>query len=186
MRGYLAAAAAASMLTGCAAARNDQSPSRFHGVPLSPNVRCADAGCTSYNVTPYVRTRSRHGIGCLGNVPPGQTPNPEPPPESYPAALAGEPGVPRLTAAESAMLRRIRRAVRSKTLRIAWVDGSSDAPEFIVFDATDGPCETWAGGYAVLNGDCNEFYEPGENPYRTHAGSGCLPSSRPWMKPSSR
>jgi hypothetical protein len=119
----------------------------------------------------------------MGNVPPGTTPNPEPPPQSYSVAFVGKPGFPVLRQDELATLRRIRAYVRSKTLRIAWVGGPSRR-EFIVFDATDGPCEVWAAGYSVLNGGCNEFYQPGENPYWTHAGSGCYPTSRPWMRPT--
>ena len=55
--------------------------------------------------------------------------------------------------------------------------------EFIVFDATDGACEVWAPGYKVLNGGCNEFYEPGENPYYTHPAPECFPEdvNPPWM-----
>lgn len=153
-----------------------------NGVPLAPNIRCGQADCRSYNVFPYVRTRSRYGIGCMGNVPPGTTPNPEPPPQSYAAADVGKPGFPVLSRDELATLRRIERYIASKALRIAWV--GRDGTQLIVFDATDGPCEVWAAGYGVLNGGCNEFYQPGENPYYTHAGSGCYPSARPWMTPS--
>lgn len=99
-------------------------------------------------------------------------------PQSYLAKDIGKPGFPALKSEEASMVRRIERYVHSKTLRIAWVDAGR---EFIVFDASDGPCETWAAGYSVLNGGCNELYEPGENPYHTHAGSGCYPDHRPWM-----
>ena len=166
---------------GSACARAERT---YHGVPLSPHVHCSDPECRGYTVDSYVRLRSRYGIGCMGNVPPGTTPNPQPPPESYPADAAGKPGVPTLTSDELETLHRIRHFVRSKALRFAWVGGSPG--EFIIFDAYDGPCETWAPGYAVLNGDCNELYEPGENPYYTHAGTGCYGTPPPWTTPEPR
>ncbi|HEY4442120.1 MAG TPA: hypothetical protein VGN14_16800 [Candidatus Elarobacter sp.] len=122
-----------------------------------------------------IRTRSRYGIGCMENVPPGSRPNPEPPPQSYAAADIGKPGFPRLTREELARVRALQRFSRAQHLRIAWVRGERPGfKEFIVFDATDGPCEVWAPGYLVMSGTadtyCNEYYEPGENPYSTHAG----------------
>ncbi|HEX3468163.1 MAG TPA: hypothetical protein VHT05_08815 [Candidatus Elarobacter sp.] len=177
------AAGALLLATACSTVRADGSPRTFHGVPLAPNVHCADADCSGYSVDPAVRTRSRYGIGCMGNVPPGTTPNPEPPPQSYSANDVGKPGFPALSADDAATLRRIRRYVHSRTLRIAWLGPSQPNREFIVFDAPDGGCRVEAAGYGVLNGGCNEFYQPGENPYGTHAGSGCYPMSRPWMTP---
>ncbi len=156
----------------------------FKGVPLAPNVTCFDAQCSSYNVRPYVRTHSRYGIGCMGNVPPGTEIKTKLPPESYAAADVGKPGFPALTRDEAGMLARIQQYVHSKTLRIAWVGRRSEGERaFIVFDASDGPCEVWAAGYPVLNGTCNEAYQPGENPYTTHGTPGCYPPNdhRPWM-----
>jgi hypothetical protein len=117
----------------------------------------------------------------MGNTPPGTIPNSAPAPESYLVSDIGKAGMAALTAHELRLVRRISRYVPSKTLRFAWVDRDITGHDFIVFDATDGPCEVWSAGYAVLNGDCNEFYQPGENPYGTHAGSGCYPEKRPWM-----
>jgi len=152
------------------------------GVPLASNVHCASADCRSYNVDPAIRARTAVSVQCMGNTPPGTTPNPKPPPLSYLVSDIGKHGVPQLNAPERAMIERIRRYVRSKTLRFAWVEDSTTMGEPIVFDAYDGPCEGWAAGYAVLNGACNEYYEPGENPYSTHAVPGCYRSSpRPWM-----
>lgn len=146
-----------------------------------PNITCFDPTCRSYNERPYVLTRSRYGTGCLGNVPPGTTPSRKPPPQSYLVNDIGKLGFPALKPGEASVVRRIQRYVRSSTLRIAWVD---DGSEFIVFDAKDGPCEVWAPGYGELNDyddSCNEYYEPGENPYRTHAGTRCDPVKRLWM-----
>ncbi len=181
----LIAVVSLSLGMACSEAQSPASVRSVNGVPLAPNVHCLETDCRAYKVDPYVRTRSRYGIGCLGNVPPGTTPRTDLPPESYAATDVGRPGFPAMRSDELATLDRIRRYVHSKMLRIAWVD-ARDGREFIVFDATDGPCEVWAGGYGVLNGDCNEFYQPGENPYSTHAGSGCYPTSRPWMTPTPR
>ena len=163
-----------------------QSQRTVNGVPLAPNVRCADPSCASFNVSPYVRTRSRYGIGCMGDVRPGSTPDQSPPPQSYSVADIGKAGFPKLAPDELAMVRRVERYVHSRTLRVAWV-GSTTKNGFIVFDATDGPCEVWAAGYKVLNGVCNEFYQPGENPYHTHAVPDCYPRDvhPPWMTAAS-
>ncbi len=154
------------------------------GVPLAPNITCESADCSTYSTTPYIQTRSRYGIGCLGNVGPGNTPDPAPPPESYAVADIGKSGFPELAPSELDMVRRTQRYVHSKTLRIAWLASPNQRvnAEFIIFDASDGPCLDAALGYPVLNGFCNEFYEPGENPYDTKAAPDCFePSPRPWM-----
>lgn len=179
-----------AVLLACSHAAAQQTstptPESVLGVPLAPNVHCLQPGCGAYRVEPYVRTRSKYGIGCMGNVYPGFTPSPELPPQSYLASDVGKPEFPSLSAQELIQLRHIERYVHSKNLRIAWVDTAHGAKEFIVFNATDGPCEVWAAGYEVLNGDCNEFYQPGENPYHTHAAPGCDGTSRPWMTPPPR
>lgn len=172
--------------TACAHAESTGSGVRsFNGVPLAPNITCADARCSSYNTWPYVRTRSRYGIGCMGNVSPGSVMSPKPPPESYAVGDIAKPNFPKLSASEAGTVARIGRYVHSKALRIAWVSHThAGEGGFIVFDALDGPCEVWAPGYPVLNGTCNEFYQPGENPYDTHGSTGCLPPNahRPWMR----
>jgi hypothetical protein len=178
-RAALAAACAAALAVTACSRHNTAETRTFAGVPLMPNITCSDPTCRGYNEQPYVLTRSRYGIACLGNVPPGTTPSTKPPPQSYLVKDIGKPGFPALKPSEASMIRRIVRYVHSGTLRIAWV---SDGREFIVFDAKDGPCEVWAPGYGVLNGDpCNEYYEPGENPYGTHAGTECDLVKRPWM-----
>lgn len=120
-----------------------------------------------------IRTRSQYGIGCMSYVRPGAEMPKELPPQSYLAADMGRPGFPKLTARERSTVRRFATHANAKTLRIAWVAAISGEHGFIVFDAYDGPCETWAPGYKVLNGTCNEYYEPGENPYYSHAVMGC-------------
>ncbi len=154
-----------------------------NGVALAPNITCPASDCThSYNVQPYVLYRSQYGIGCLGNVPPGTTPNPERPPQSYRIQDVGKSGFPKLTLQETALVKRVRHFVTSKTLRIAWIDYATTPNRFIIFDALDGPCGT-SRPYDVLNGSCNEIYEPGENPYETKAAPDCFPQTkRPWQK----
>jgi hypothetical protein len=99
---------------------------------------------------------------------------------SYSIDELGKPGVPDLTGSEDRVLHRIERYVRPGTLRFAWVDAWKPN-DFIVFDATDGPCADFALGYEVLNGPCDQFYEPGENPYATHAGPAeGVSCKRPW------
>lgn len=119
----------------------------------------------------------------MGDISPGTTPDPSPPPQSYRIADIGKPGFPKLAPDELAMVRRIQRYIHSSTLRIAWVVQSTTPNGFIVFNATDGPCEVWAAGYKVLNGGCNEFYQPGENPYNTHPVPDCYRADErpPWM-----
>ncbi|TAM77048.1 hypothetical protein EPN44_03910 [bacterium] len=66
-------------------------------------------------------------------------------------------------------------------MRFAFVHRS----EFIVFDATAGPCFDGAPGYRVLNASPpNAFYEPGEAPGFIHAVPGeVAPTAGPWMRP---
>jgi hypothetical protein len=174
----ISAIAAIALSSGCAKpARDDAATVHFkNGVALALNTTCLELDCRTYRTAPYVRTQSRFGVGCLGNVPPGATANPQPPPQSYLVADLGKPGVPRLNRDESATLARIRRYVTSATLRIAWVD-SSNNDKLIIFDARDGPC---VGYYPVLNGTCNEIFEPEETPYHTIPTPECLGTPRPW------
>jgi hypothetical protein len=81
---------------------------------------------------------------------------------------------------EAALVKRVTHDVESDTLRIAWVDWATTPKGFIIFDASDGPCTT-GHPYSVLNGSCNEIYEPGENPYETKAAPDCFPTKRPWL-----
>ncbi len=155
-----------------------------NGVPLAPNITCATPDCSTYNVQPYVRNRSKYGIGCLGNVPPGTVANSETPPQSYRVADIGKPGVPKLTEGQAALVGRVVRSVKSDTLRIAWVDDTAERSKFIIFDALDGPCGT-GRPYDVLNGACNEEYEPGENPYHTFPAPDCFATKRPWLSSTS-
>ena len=94
---------------------------------------------------------------------------------SYRADDVGRPGVPRLTDDQRRVLAKIRRYLHSKTLRFAFVGGS-----MIVFDARYGPCWDVAPGYKVLNGACNEYYEPGEEPASTFGIPGCYETPPPW------
>jgi hypothetical protein len=152
---------------GCAHRATISDPSQIRsvdGVPLAPNITCLQWDCRSYNVGPWVRRRSRYGIGCLGNVPPRSTPNPHPPPLIYRARDVGKVGFPALTTSERTTLRRLERSHNADALRLVWLDGGPDQRgDFIVFEMSGSePCN---GGqrYAVLN--AGGVYFPGENPY---------------------
>lgn len=78
--------------------------------------------------------------------------------------------------------------MQSATLRFAFLPlGGHDrsaqrlGSEFIVFDATGGPCMDFNA--RVYNGE-DEFYEPGENPFVIIAEPGeVAPTPGPWMSP---
>ena len=98
-------------------------------------------------------------------------------PISYTAARVGTKGVPPVGGPDRQTLALIRRFVHSRTLRFVYLRDRG----FIVFDARYGPCNGAAPGYPVLNGACNEYYEPGEDPTKTHPMSGCVGPPRPWV-----
>jgi len=92
---------------------------------------------------------------------------------NYRVREAGKPGTPALTPQEFAQLRTVEKRHPSRYLRFAVLSTPQRggvAREFVVFDATEGPCFDGALGYEVLNEGPNSFYQPGENPYETHAG----------------
>lgn len=97
-------------------------------------------------------------------------------PPSYGVRDIGKARVPKLTPEQLAMVRKIQVYVHPSTLRFANVGG-----EFIVFDASRGPCEPDAPGYSVLNGACNEMYSPTDNFDHTRAVPGCWNAPRPWI-----
>jgi hypothetical protein len=98
-------------------------------------------------------------------------------PRNYSVAEIGRRGVPMLTSSQLKMLSSIRKFVKSTTLRFSFISG-----DFIVFDAIDGACfDGGAPGYPVLNGACNEYYQPGEDPRKTVPAPGCIGPPRPWI-----
>jgi hypothetical protein len=108
------------------------------------------------------------GIGCMGNVPPGTTPNSQPSPESYPADATGKHGVPALSAGELETLNRTCRLGRSKALRFAWsADHRASSSSSTRTTARARP----GAGYPVLNDDCTSSTSRAENPYYTDAGT---------------
>jgi hypothetical protein len=84
---------------------------------------------------------------------------------------ANKPGTPALTQRELAQLRAVKKRHPSRFLRFAVLNVPQLGGyfrEFVIFDATDGPCYDGAPGYQDLNAGPNIYYEPGENPYATH------------------
>ena len=98
-------------------------------------------------------------------------------PRNYAVSEIGKRGVPALKKNQLKMLSSIRKYVRSSTLRFTFIDD-----DLVVFDAVDGPCfDGGAPGYPVLNGACDEYYQPGEDPRKTVPAPGCIGPPRPWI-----
>jgi hypothetical protein len=98
----------------------------------------------------------------------------------YRVADIGRHGVPTLTSAQKRSIAAITRYLDSPHLRFTLIDA-----KLIVFNAFRGPCVYDAPGYQVLNGSCNEAYQPGRDPDQTHAMPSCIGPPRPWA-PSDR
>jgi len=118
----------------------------------------------------------KYGVRCSGYVAPGQTPNRVLAPPSYSVRGIGRPGVPVLDAVDLQTVSTIARRTGSRTLRfvvLSYPRHTTSLPPLVVFDATDGPCEVGAPGYAVLNEGPHDdlWYQPGGNPYGPHAGA---------------
>lgn len=121
----------------------------------------------------------RHGVRCSGYVG-AEHKDLTPIPTSYQVSDAGRPGVPFLTPAEQGLLNTIKYYEHSKTLRFVFLSNKRDHHRMIVYDASQGPCIDNAPGYHVLNGACNEYYEPGENPRYTIGIPSCDILPPPW------
>jgi hypothetical protein len=152
-----------------------------NGVTTVTTVKCIHSVCRPYHDEPR-ETRSRYGIACPAATS-DRNLDPAPLPESYAVNEISKPGFPGLTPSEATTVRRIRRYVQSPTLRIAWLPphGYRKKAEFVVFDAVDGPCSKTLA-YGVLNGWCNEMYQPSFDAYSTWAAPDCLKATPPpWM-----
>ena|ERR1017187_8724293 len=102
-----------------------------------------------------------------GYLGPGIKHDPSPAPISYQVSDVGKTRVPALNHHEMALLKKIEHYVHSQTLRFEFITNKLDRHRMIFFDAVQGACIGNAPGYHVLNGACNEYYEPGENPRYT-------------------
>jgi hypothetical protein len=134
------------------------------------------AGVSMEYASGHVLMRERRvGLGTICAVlNPGKDLRTTPP--SYRAADIGKAGVPTPQARDLQELHVIQRYVHSKTLRFVYTAG-----EFVVYDATSGPCTGGAPGYVVLNGACNESCMPSSESDSTIAVPGCLDPPRPWI-----
>lgn len=57
--------------------------------------------------------------------------------------------------------------------------------DLVIFDAVDGPCfDGIAPGYPVINGACDEFYQPGDDPTKTVPAPDCVGSTLHYELPS--
>jgi hypothetical protein len=156
-RGTLAVFAAVSIacvapLVACqrASQQNKAAPEGAAAV-FQPEERRVGLG-----VACYVNDQGRYGIA------------------SYSVRDVGKPRVPRLTYDDAEMLKRIRRFVKSPSLRFAY----TPKDEFLVFNATHGPCSE----YYVLNASCNSGFDPVDKLTGKTAFPGpCTNTARPWM-----
>lgn len=97
---------------------------------------------------------------------------------SYAVHDIGIQTVPKPSESEQVILRRIERYFNPPTLRFAYLGRELIRREFIVFNATLGPCAPT--NYMVLNGACNEAYSPTDDLMHTGATPGCPSVQRPW------
>jgi hypothetical protein len=98
-------------------------------------------------------------------------------PPSYRVSDMGKPGVPLLRGDELHQVRMISRYVHSPNLRFQEVAG-----QFLVYDASLGPCLLAAPGYWVLNAHaCNLYFMPADEWDGPSAVPGCYSPQRPWM-----
>jgi hypothetical protein len=102
-------------------------------------------------------------------------------PPSYPVSDIGKAGVPRPRAGEIATLHLILHYIHPLALRFAYIKGHNGR-EFILFNAPpERLCDPELTGFFVLNGACNEFYEP-LNLDVLGAWPDCDSPPRPWVK----
>ena len=159
-----------------------RSPKRFAGTAITLSlligtscIRPARAANDTNDPRAAVSATSQRSVSKMGAqcIPYGKL-RPEGP-RSYLVSDIGKPGVPHLDARAMRAIHKIQRYVHSSTLRFV-------AEPFMLFDATRGPCLDIAGEYPLLNGACNEFYEPGEDPYHAKAAPGDICPKYPWMR----
>jgi len=113
--------------------------------------------------------RRDHSVSCVVDGVKG--------PQTYLYTDVGKSGVMQLSTERLVLLRRIAHYVTSPSLRFGNV-----GKEFIVFDASYGPCAGGAPGYWVLNGGCNEYFSPTDDFKSTHGVDNCWGPPRPWIK----
>ena len=141
--------------SGCMApARSMQSPNAIETRPPIEGVRRG----LGHQCIPYGETRPRG-------------------PVIYRTRDIGKRGVPKLDKHEALAVESIAHYIKSEKLRFAILGGG-----IVIFYAQAGDCVDGAPGYFVLNGACNEYYQPGEDPEDTHPAPGCIGPPRPWIR----
>jgi hypothetical protein len=129
----------------------------------------------SPGITREVRV-GKHGIACVGYDDKTRVG-----PPTYRVADIGLVGVPRLSADQVSLVRRIEKSEPTAALRFGFVTIEGRGTIFIVYRVEGPICSDAAPGYRVLNLD-DAFYEAGENPFVLHALPGdAAPTPGPWM-----
>ena len=128
------------------------------GHPRSAKGNVATSPPGAVNVGRYGTACRGEGVGPVG----------------YRPADIGKWGVPNPTAAQLALLSRIRRYDRSPTLRFAFIERGPYEPQFIVYDNGHDPCAL----SPLLNGTPIEYYQPQQTPYTFSGPEGGTPY--PW------
>lgn len=98
-------------------------------------------------------------------------------PPSYLVSDLGKPGAPKLEPGLLQQVHDISKYVHSRTLRFQQIAG-----QFLVYDASLGPCLLAAPGYWVLNArSCNLYFMPADGWDGPSAVPGCSTPPRPWI-----
>lgn len=131
------------------------------------NARLLVACRSKYTRSLYKLEKVGEGIACY--VPDAKTYGVV----MYPVQAIGKPGVPLLDASQLALVRRIEKYFKPKTLRFFF-----SSKEFIVFNLAGDPC----GEYRALNDSCNLGVIPVDrlNGLGGFPG-GCRNTARPWI-----
>jgi len=126
-----------------------------------------------YFADPLRSVRIGPGIACRSDSVVG--------PPSGPIDLTGRPGVPRIAPQDLAKLRRMLRYIHPSYLRFAYLSAMPKGHRFIIFNAAPSAlCSQHV--FSVLNGSCNEYYEPSDVMFTSTPATSCINPPRPWIQ----